>query len=207
MTDTLDLHAWVETADGRLLDWDFEAYGEVRRIRDLNDTPYYVPECGENPRRAMALIREHIKERKAYLGCSTKQLLETFYTAPQYGCCFLNAYAYVYFNRDCRVIIGSMGYEKKDGSGIWWEYGPAKMGMSRREARERYPLNRSKDIQLTGSRGFAREITEMWNASDGITKRSRDPWKRVHHFSTTCKVGKNNMPMGFTISNVLTADV
>ena len=40
------------------------------------------------------------------------------------GMCFLNAWATHRKNpKTTRYCIGKMGWEKKDGSGVWWEYG------------------------------------------------------------------------------------
>jgi hypothetical protein len=123
---SLDAHMWLEDADGKVVnDEHFAAYDIVKQIRNLKGEKKYKAWTGDKGRSAMAKIQEMVKSRMEECAAFTtkKQFWEFYRNTPLAGCCFMNAMAYWKKNQHLKLRVGSMGWEKKDGSGVWWEFG------------------------------------------------------------------------------------
>ena len=123
---SLDAHMWLEDADGQVVnDRDFPQYDYVKRVRNLKGGKKYKAWEGEKAKQALATIQTIVQQRME--DCSfftTKKQFWNFYrNTPVAGCCFLNALAYWKKNKHLKIRVGSMGWEKKDGTGVFWEYG------------------------------------------------------------------------------------
>ena len=128
--DTLDLHAWVETIDGDIIDEQrFATYCYVKRVHDLNDNVHYMELVGDEKKKLWKqiwkrIIKKKLNAFKELVGMTEEEALDQFSGGGMDGMCFLNAWAYHKKHpKTTRYCIGKMGWEKKDGSGVWWEYG------------------------------------------------------------------------------------
>ena len=61
----LDLHCWIETNDGQIIDEDFEMYDFVKQVRNLTGDKIHCELVGENKKKIWKYIyKNHIKELK-----------------------------------------------------------------------------------------------------------------------------------------------
>ena len=111
----MDGHYWV-VRDGVIIDPMFEEYEETKAIFGLKGKPIYLP--------ADALTQQVFKKK---LNNYIKELEEEGYRFP--GCwtitnrnCNLNAYVEQKL-RGGEIVFGSMGWKRKNGNGIHYEFG------------------------------------------------------------------------------------
>ena len=121
----MDIHVWCEH-NGHIIDPYFEDYDMIREIRKCHGIQHHK-EQPEHRGLIMPTIRAIIKVTKQQNGVTTEEILSEYAAKPQYGYCFLNAYAYAHAHRNDpngapRLCIGKMGWVRDDGS-IWWEFG------------------------------------------------------------------------------------
>ena len=127
VTDTLDAHMWLENADGEVVfDPHFIQYDIIKRVQNLKGEKKYKAWIGKKRGVALNKIQEiNTAKIKALpsIGWTKKQFWEHFSKNPHFGNCFNNATAYWKKNQHLKIVIGSMGWEKTNGDGVWWEYG------------------------------------------------------------------------------------
>ena len=126
----IDLHAWVETNDGNVIDeQNFMKYRYVKDIHNLNDKTHYCELVGESKKEVWKqiwkqIIKPRLKLHKELRGITEQQFWDEFAETPHEGMCFINAYAYHLKNpKTTRMCLGKMGWEYKNKEGVWWEYG------------------------------------------------------------------------------------
>mgnify|MGYP003655965235 FL=1 len=140
--DAGDFHVWCENKKGEVIgDKDFFEYKMIRGMRNLEGEMIYkrwTPEREEQHwKRCQFRIKyqmKRYKENKALYGIKTSFWGE-FKNGGQFGQCPYNACQYLKEqkkagNNDVRICVGSMGWQKTDGSGIFWEYGEGDDGAS-----------------------------------------------------------------------------
>ena len=125
---TVDGHAWCENKDGEVVfDPSFGEYKFIKMVNKLEGEKQYeiVPEMSG---KVMECIKIHIKDFKKTskaLGkpMSFENIMKMFLKYPKFGCCFLNAYSYKFANPEVKLMVGKMGWKKKNSEEIFWEYG------------------------------------------------------------------------------------
>ena len=141
---SLDAHAWIEMPDGSIRDWAFHRYDIIKNIWNCNDRAYYYPNPTEYQVPFRKIIKRMVKAAKKY--CpeefpNAEAVFKDFYLCPKAGHCFMNAYAYKYFHPEVKLMIGSMGWEKKRTGTIYWEFGNANMDWKPKRVIEGYKAN------------------------------------------------------------------
>ena len=128
--DGLDLHCWIETIDGEIIDEHFEEYDVVKQMRNLTGDKVYCELVGEEKKNIWKYIyKNHIKKKIKMiedLGCLGYDNWYSFWenNIYRYGNCFVNAYQYHLQNpKTTRLCFGKMGWKYKNNDNIWWEYG------------------------------------------------------------------------------------
>jgi hypothetical protein len=140
---TIDGHFWVER-DGKIIDPNFPKEDEYIREANKTTTKKAYYEATDLAQKVMIGLMEktlsyELKKAKMINGKGaiyvslqdldslnvpmTEEELEKAIKdyAPAFGCCSLNAYTEAKL-RGGRIVFGSQGWKKKDGS-VWWEYG------------------------------------------------------------------------------------
>ena len=140
---TIDGHFWVER-DGKIIDPEFLAEDEYIRKANKTTTEKAYQEAPELVQKILIGMLEktlsyELRKTKLMNGkgamvvsMKTIQALNTPMTEeeqanavkeyiPAFDCCNLNAYTEAKL-RGGRIVFGSQGWKKKDGS-VWWEYG------------------------------------------------------------------------------------
>lgn len=120
MLPVIDGHFWVES-NGKILDTNFPYYDMIKMCHNLKGEMMY--------KEADAFTQELmlIKFRKALnkVGLDEKEYL-TLKTAMHDGKAVMNECYYnslLAMKEGDRLVFGSLGWKKRDGSGVWWEYG------------------------------------------------------------------------------------
>tara|TARA_R110000823_G_scaffold270717_2_gene390270 strand:- start:4528 stop:4896 length:369 start_codon:yes stop_codon:yes gene_type:complete len=119
----VDGHAWCENKDGEVVfDPSFKEYKFIKMVNKLEGENQYeiVPELSG---KVMACIKIHIKDFKKNNKMSFENIMKMFLKYPKFNCCFLNAYAYKFANPEVKLMVGKMGWKKKNSGEIFWEYG------------------------------------------------------------------------------------
>tara|TARA_R110002126_G_scaffold142971_1_gene289123 strand:+ start:5879 stop:6280 length:402 start_codon:yes stop_codon:yes gene_type:complete len=116
---TIDGHFWLERG-GKKVDIEFKDYDFIKRVHNCDDGMVYK-EADFNTQ----LIMIKIFEKCLY---SMEKDIEAFKTfsksmgiSPMMGCCFQNSMM-AYEDGDL-IKFGSMGWNKKNNGGVWWEFG------------------------------------------------------------------------------------
>ena len=136
--ETLDAHAWCEDKDGKVVfDPHFKEYDLIKKIRDLEGEPQYE-EVSTLSRQVMVIIKRQIKDAKRQgkqqgIKLTSEMIMTMFLEQPAFGNCFLNAYAYRWFNPEVKMRVGKMGWKVKKTERcygttfttdkVFWEYG------------------------------------------------------------------------------------
>ena len=157
---SLDAHAWIEKPDGTILDFDFTEYNEIRRLWACdNPRPFYAPNDAYLPamRRICKKMVNTAKRVLPDVYPNAEAFYRDFYEEPKAGHCFMNATAYKFFNPQCKLKVGSMGWVKKRTGTIHWEFGNACMAWKPRRAIEKYPPNNKPIDLITENLTEARE--------------------------------------------------
>lgn len=126
----LDAHAWIEMPDGSIKDWYFQDYDNIKRLWNCEGRAYYYPNPEKFAPAMRHIIKKMVKTAKKFLPevyTDAKAVFEDFYNEPKAGHCFMNAYAYKYFNPEVKLMVGSMGWASKKTGKIHWEFGDADM--------------------------------------------------------------------------------
>lgn len=156
-SSTTDCHTWVERPDGSIKDWFFCDYDTIIRVQGLEKgIPVYMPD-DKYHETCMRQVRTKIKEIKNSglpMFKKPKDVIKFFYDQPAAGNCFMNAYAYCYFNRDCKLRIGNFGWAKKKRTkniNTWFEFGDADMKEDWKYYYLKYPANEKLDMEIVGT--------------------------------------------------------
>jgi len=129
--DGLDLHSWVETTDGEIIDEDFNSYDMIKKIRNLKGEKVYCELVGEEERKKIwkfiykNCLKNKIKSIES-IGCFGYENWYSFWEHTEYrdGNCFMNAYQYHLQNpKTTRLCFGKMGWRNAKTNEIWWEFG------------------------------------------------------------------------------------
>jgi len=140
MMPTFDGHFWVEK-DGQIMDFDFSDDDEYIRVANNTTKEKKYHEAPEIVQKifigmvekslSFELQKMKIIKKSRYMCFNYEDLVEKASKSddkkeleefkPQFECCYLNAYKNWKENGG-RLVFGSQGYVKKDGS-VWWEYG------------------------------------------------------------------------------------
>jgi hypothetical protein len=131
-----DFHCWCENRDGETVgDCMFPEYELIKRINRCGGDPIYKRWSPEEEKKKWAecqgRIRAMCKRVKAageLLDAEVVSPWKQFENAPEMYQCPWNAATYYKQekkkgNNNVRICVGSMGWEKNDGSGIHWEFG------------------------------------------------------------------------------------
>jgi len=126
----LDLHCWIETIDGQIIDEHFEEYDLIKQVRNLTGDKIYCELVGEDKKKVWKYIyKNHIKEQIKNiedLCCFGYDNWYSFWEnfEEKFRHCFMNAYQYHLQNpKTTRLCFGKMGWKYKNNDNIWWEYG------------------------------------------------------------------------------------
>ena len=126
----LDAHAWIEMPDGSIKDWYFQDYDNIKRLWNCEGRAYYYPNPEKFSLPMRGIIKKMVKIAKKYIPeryPNAEAVFKDFYNEPKAGHCFMNAYAYKYFNPEVKLMVGSMGWASKKTGKIHWEFGDADM--------------------------------------------------------------------------------
>ena len=115
MTHTFDGHYWV-VRDGEIIDPMFPYYEDSKALYGLKGKRIYLPADDLTQRVFKRLLNTHIEqfEEEGY------QVVNDWEIAP--GGCGINAYVEQQL-RGGEIVFGSMGWKRKNGNGIHYEYG------------------------------------------------------------------------------------
>jgi len=129
----LDLHGWIETNEGEIIDEHFDSYEQIKLIRNLEGEKIYCELVGEEERKKIwkYVYKNCIKKKiKAIenLGCFGYENWYSFWehtdTFNRDMNCFMNAYQYHLQNpKTTRLCFGKMGWKKINSNDIFWEFG------------------------------------------------------------------------------------
>ena len=107
----MDGHYWVER-DAKIIDPYFKEYDVVKKYWSLTDEQVWFP--------APPLIQSVFKKKLLIKFGGTKKIGDRW--SNIHGCCDFNAVSELNKNGGT-IVFGSMGWKKKDGSGIHYEFG------------------------------------------------------------------------------------
>jgi len=117
-----DFHVWVEDEEGNIYDPSFQEHKIYCRINNCEiDRPVYRP-WGNQEHWFNDIYRDDFRKtmtKKDYRECN-KQIKYTFLRCPTNS--MKNYCKLKLIGKNPRVIIGSMGWERKDGT-AHWEWG------------------------------------------------------------------------------------
>jgi len=129
---SFDLHWWcVSKKDGSIIDPHFKEYDEIKESYGFKkNIPNSYKEFSTTLQVEILqfVYKNYILKKlqtieESRLTLSKQDVLNMWCEHPRFKNCVTNAYGYWMNNKqDCVLRIGSMGWEKSDGS-IWWEYG------------------------------------------------------------------------------------
>jgi len=114
----MDIHCWIVEND-KIIDFNFPEYEMIKCMRGLTGDNIYEPVPIEEQKKWFRLMH-----KKSSAFNQIDPIMYKFYKNPQYGCCFVNALAYKKNSKNkCKIVIGKMGWRKKNSNDIFWEYG------------------------------------------------------------------------------------
>jgi hypothetical protein len=117
---TIDGHFWIER-DGKIVDTYFKGYDYVKKVNNLTGEMVYK-EADDTTQKIMIMM---FRKSLAKAGMSEdeyvalKKLLGM--NKPAEDDCYFNCL--LELKEGDMLKFGSMGWNKKNGSGVWWEYG------------------------------------------------------------------------------------
>ena len=122
-----DFHAWIETPEGTILDYDNKSteFVKIRRLHNLTDERVYNPFPEDEERKAfLYLHNKFIKPRLKLMNELSKEWQKKYEIMVMNipGQCIMRASFIWKNNKGYKIRIGSMGWKNKRG-GVWWEYG------------------------------------------------------------------------------------
>jgi NADH:ubiquinone oxidoreductase subunit E len=124
----IDAHFWIER-DSEIIDDEYPKKDAIiKQIWKCNDTKCYLEASDEiqeaviNHHKKIVMKKLRVKDWEDALDILT-EIFEINKYEPMYGCCFLNVMYELTRNRNGTIKFGSMGFEKKNGDGVHWEFG------------------------------------------------------------------------------------
>lgn len=116
---TIDGHFWLER-NGKVVDIEFKDYDYIKKVHNCKDGMVYK-EADEMTQKIMIKIFEKClysicKDRETFKAISKKAGV-----GAMFRCCFQNSM--LAFQEGDLLKFGSMGWNKRNGSGVWWEFG------------------------------------------------------------------------------------
>ncbi len=126
----VDLHCWIETNEGKIIDEYFSDYDLVKLFHNLKGDNVYCELVGKERKKVWGLVWKKFLKNKIQsiedLGCFGCENWYSFWEhceCRQHNC-FMNAYQYHLQNpKTTRLCFGKLGWKKKKGKSIWWEFG------------------------------------------------------------------------------------
>jgi len=125
---TIDGHFWI-VRDGKIIDWEFEEYNLIRKIRNCNKEKNYIP-APETTQRIMIAI--HKKAFSSYFSKtqSWEDIIAEFYNMsvmlgmvkPECQRCYQNCLIDIYKNGG-ELVFGSLGFKRKGTNEYHYEFG------------------------------------------------------------------------------------
>jgi hypothetical protein len=124
---SIDGHFWV-VRDGKVIDWDFKQYEQVRKVWGCGKERTYLP-APEMTQKIMLGIYKKCIHSAFGVSQSWEEILAEFYSLsamakmvePQFGRCFQNCLIEIH-QRGGEIVFGSLGFKKPNGD-YHYEYG------------------------------------------------------------------------------------
>jgi len=111
----MDGHYWIEL-NGEIIDPYFKSYDKVKSLWDLTDEQFHLE---ASPLIQTIFLRQLQKVKAEIEEFNKDGLMKWTDTA---NCCNINAMAYQK-KHGGRIVFGSMGWKRKNGKGIHYEFG------------------------------------------------------------------------------------
>ena len=116
----IDGHFWIER-DGKIVDTYFKGYDYVKKVNNLTGEMVYKEADDTTQKIMIMMFRKSLAKAgftiRRYV--AFKKLLGM--NKPMEDDCYFNCL--LELKEGDMLKFGSMGWNKKDGSGVWWEYG------------------------------------------------------------------------------------
>ena len=121
----IDGHFWVER-DGKIIDWDFEEYCNVRKMWGCGKEKKYLPAPEITQKIMIGIFKKkmmEIFEINNWEDCVAEfyKLSVIIGLKPTFDRCFQNCLMEIH-ERGGELVFGSLGFKKPDGS-FHYEYG------------------------------------------------------------------------------------
>jgi hypothetical protein len=123
----IDGHFWI-VRDGKIIDWDFPEYAQVRRMWGCGKEKTYLPAPEMTQKLMIGMFKKafssHFSKTQTW-----EEILAEFHglcclagaVEPQYCRCFQNCLLEIHL-RGGELVFGSLGFKRPDGS-FHYEYG------------------------------------------------------------------------------------
>jgi len=124
---SIDGYFWI-VREGKIIDWDFPEYAEVRSYWKCGTEKDYIPAPPVTQQLMINIFQKCLSSH--YKGLEWYDVIEKFYKKskafhliePQFNCCYQNCLIELYL-RGGELVFGSLGFKKKNGTGFHYEYG------------------------------------------------------------------------------------
>jgi len=119
----MDIHAWIVDNEDNIFDPHFSIYDYIKEVNNCEGERCYEP---LSPEKQKEMFHKFMTQATNMFGKNfcTKTFLYKFYTNPRPTMCFVNSLAFKKCSkRNCKIVIGKMGWRKKGSNEIFWEYG------------------------------------------------------------------------------------
>ena len=122
---SFDAHCWVVDSKGVIWDPEFPNYNFIKTINACHGPRVYRPAPLETQEKIITIFHRFLTTMLNRSWSSIILYLESQMTdGPRFGHCFYNAFVHAK-NHGGTIVVGSMGWERMDGSGVHFEYGGA----------------------------------------------------------------------------------
>jgi hypothetical protein len=120
MTNINDVHFWIVTPDGDIVDPDFPEYKLIKTFNGcFGDKLHEEFPVDVQKKLWKYFWKNYVKPAVASGGVD---FLKRVADKPEPFHCPLNSYAYMKTHKGCRMAVGRMGWKKTSG-GVHWEFG------------------------------------------------------------------------------------
>ena len=116
---TIDGHFWLER-NGKVVDIEFKDYDYIKKYHNCDDGMVYK-QADTNTQLIMTRIFEKCMKSMGEDKASYRILCKNMGIGAMFRCCFQNCM--LAFQEGDLIRFGSMGWNKRNGSGVWWEFG------------------------------------------------------------------------------------
>ena len=116
-----DFHIWLEDDAGRVA-FDPQNFSYYQHVCDFHGLDIKKP-CRHAWGNQAKWLKE--KEFNSLNEADTRYIVADMFCTPQERHCRNNAIAYMVNNpeKNLKAVVGSMGWKRKNGGGVWWEFG------------------------------------------------------------------------------------